>query len=132
MKKIQRNFSDKTGAIKKLTILYVLFIIIFIILQQFCNSFFGVVLIVVFLWIVYYKLLVYTKKTFKIQKTLQEIYEGKSDVNLNPDEFEGVLKEMVKYIDDIAGGFSNAIEQNLKSERLKTELITNVSHDIAS
>ena len=37
---------------------------------------------------------------------------------------------MVKYIDDIAGGFSNAIEQNLKSERLKTELITNVSHDI--
>ena len=132
MKKIQRNFSDKTGAIKKLTILYVLFIIIFIILQQFCNSFFGVVLIVVFLWIVYYKLLVYTKKTLKIQKTLQEIYEGKSDVNLNPDEFEGVLKEMVKYIDDIAGGFSNAIEQNLKSERLKTELITNVSHDIAS
>ena len=132
MKKIQRNFSDKTGAIKKLTILYVLFIIIFIILQQFCNSFFGVVLIVVFLWIVYYKLLVYTKKTLKIQKTLQEIYEGKSDVNLNPDEFEGVLKEMVKYIDDIAGGFSNAIEQNLKSERLKTELITHVSHDIAS
>ncbi len=75
---------------------------------------------VAFLWIVYYKLLVYTKKTLKIQKTLQEIYDGKSDVNLNPDEFDGVLKEMVKYIDDIAGGFSNAIEQNLKSERLKT------------
>ena len=37
---------------------------------------------------------------------------------------------MVKYIDDIAGGFNNAIEQTLKSERLKTELITNVSHDI--
>ncbi len=130
LKKIQQNFSDKTGAIKKLTILYVLFIIIFIILQQFCNSYFGVVLMVAFLWIVYYKLLVYTKKTLKIQKTLQEIYDGKSDVNLNPDEFDGVLKEMVKYIDDIAGGFSNAIEQNLKSERLKTELITNVSHDI--
>ena len=28
------------------------------------------------------------------------------------------------------GGFSNAIEESLKSERLKTELITNVSHDI--
>ena len=130
LKKIQQNFSDKTGAIKKLTILYVLFIIIFIILQQFCNSFFGVVLMVAFLWIVYYKLLIYTKKMLKIQKILQEIYDGKSDVNLNPDEFDGVLKEMVKYIDDIAGGFSNAIEQNLKSERLKTELITNVSHDI--
>ena len=37
---------------------------------------------------------------------------------------------MAVYIDDIAGGLSNAIEQSLKSERLKTELITNVSHDI--
>ena len=37
---------------------------------------------------------------------------------------------MAKYINDIAGGFTNAIEQSLKSERLKTELITNVSHDI--
>ena len=27
-------------------------------------------------------------------------------------------------------GLSNAVEENLKSERLKTELITNVSHDI--
>ena len=38
--------------------------------------------------------------------------------------------EMAMYIDDIAGGLSNAIAQNMKSERLKTELITNVSHDI--
>ena len=37
---------------------------------------------------------------------------------------------MAEYINDIAGGFTNAIEQSLKSERLKTELITNVSHDI--
>jgi len=34
LKKIQQNFLDKTGAIKKLTILYVLFIIIFIVIQQ--------------------------------------------------------------------------------------------------
>lgn len=37
---------------------------------------------------------------------------------------------MAIYINDIAGGLSNAVEQSLKSERLKTELITNVSHDI--
>ena len=37
---------------------------------------------------------------------------------------------MAIYINDIAGGFSNAIQESLKSERLKTELITNVSHDI--
>ena len=43
---------------------------------------------------------------------------------------KGVLKQLAIYIEDIAGGLSNAVEQSLKSERLKTELITNVSHDI--
>ena len=37
---------------------------------------------------------------------------------------------MAIYVNDISGGFSNAIQESLKSERLKTELITNVSHDI--
>ena len=37
---------------------------------------------------------------------------------------------MAVYVNDIASGFSNAISESLKSERLKTELITNVSHDI--
>ena len=37
---------------------------------------------------------------------------------------------MSVYVNDIASGFSNAIQESLKSERLKTELITNVSHDI--
>lgn len=66
----------------------------------------------------------------KIRDALKNIYEGKTDIELNENELKGVLKEMAIYIKDIAGGFSNAIEENLKSERLKTELITNVSHDI--
>lgn len=66
----------------------------------------------------------------KIQIALKNIYDGDTNINLNPNELNGVLKQMAVYIDDIAGGLSNAIEQSLKSERLKTELITNVSHDI--
>lgn len=34
------------------------------------------------------------------------------------------------YINDISNGFENAVNEGIKSERLKTELITNVSHDI--
>ena len=70
------------------------------------------------------------KKLNKINLALKEIYEGHSDIDLDEEELKGVLKSMAKYINDIAGGFTNAIEQSLKSERLKTELITNVSHDI--
>lgn len=65
-----------------------------------------------------------------IQNALKAIYEGNNNIELNSNELKGVLKQLAIYIEDIAGGLSNAIEESLKNERLKTELITNVSHDI--
>lgn len=67
---------------------------------------------------------------YNIQQALKSIYEGNTNIKLNTNEMKGVLKELAMYVEDIAGGLSNAVEQSLKSERLKTELITNVSHDI--
>ena len=55
---------------------------------------------------------------------------GNSNINLDADELKGTLKELAIYVNDISNGFNNAIQEKLKSERLKTELITNVSHDI--
>lgn len=78
----------------------------------------------------FYKLCKKTIELNKIQKALKGIYEANTNITLNPEEFSGNLKQMAIYINDIAGGLSNAVEQSLKSERLKTELITNVSHDI--
>ena len=66
----------------------------------------------------------------KVQTALEKIYNGETNIEINPKELTGALKQMAMYIDDIAGGLSNAIAQNMKSERLKTELITNVSHDL--
>lgn len=66
----------------------------------------------------------------KIHGAIREIYKGNSNVRLHEEEYKGELKEVAVQINDIAGGLSNAIEEKMKSERLKTELITNVSHDI--
>ena len=73
------------------------------------------------------------KKTMqykKVEETLKNIYEGNINIKLVDKELTGTLKNMAMYINDIASGFSNAVDEKLKSERLKTELITNVSHDI--
>lgn len=40
------------------------------------------------------------------------------------------LRPLAQYINNISNGLSAAVEEQLKSERMKTELITNVSHDI--
>lgn len=91
---------------------------------------FGILLDIVF-WIwCYYKIMKEVDKFKQIHDATEKIYKGDTSVKLDESLYTGVLKELAMYINDIAGGFSNAIQESLKSERLKTELITNVSHDI--
>ena len=130
LEKIFKKVTDKQNTNRKITIIYWGFVAISIILACFVWSGIGFLILIAF-WIwAYYKLLQYNKKLQKINEALRNIYEGNPNIKLNEEELEGTLKIMAKYINDIAGGFTNAIEQSLKSERLKTELITNVSHDI--
>lgn len=91
---------------------------------------FGILLDIVF-WIwCYYKIMKEVDKFKQIHDATEKIYKGDTDIKLDESLYTGVLKELAIYINDIAGGFSNAIKESLKSERLKTELITNVSHDV--
>ena len=91
---------------------------------------FGILLDIVF-WIwCYYKIMKEVDKFKQIHDATEKIYKGDTDIKLDESLYTGVLKELAIYMNDIAGGFSNAIKESLKSERLKTELITNVSHDI--
>lgn len=91
---------------------------------------FGILLDIVF-WIwCYYKIMKEVDKFKQIHDATEKIYKGDTNIKLDESLYTGVLKELAIYINDIAGGFSNVIKESLKSERLKTELITNVSHDI--
>ena len=42
----------------------------------------------------------------------------------------GSNRTLAEQLNDIGGGLNKAVEEGLKNERLKTDLITNVSHDI--
>ncbi len=67
----------------------------------------------------------------------QNIYEGihqisKGDLNyrLDTSALQGETLEMAKAINEMGEGLSEAVEAIVKNERLKSELITNVSHDL--
>ena len=94
------------------------------------DSAFFVLILIGYLFAVLWFLIQAAIKFNKVREAVKSIYEGNTNIRLNETEMKGVLKELTIYINDIAGGLSNAINQSLKSERLKTELITNVSHDI--
>lgn len=130
IKKYFKILDQKAPENKRLFWYYILFILISIMLASLSYTGVAIILLLGF-WIwAYYKLKKYILDQDKIRNALKDIYEGKNDIKLDEKELTGVLKEMSVYVNDIASGFSNAIETSLKSERLKTELITNVSHDI--
>ncbi len=67
----------------------------------------------------------------------QTIYEGihqisKGDLmyRLDTTALQGETLEMAKAINEMGEGLSEAVEAIVKNERLKSELITNVSHDL--
>lgn len=129
-KKIEKAFREHPATTKKVIIVYWAFILISAILIALQGSFFMFLVLIAF-WIwCFYKIFKYMKQVGRIKESLKEIYEGKENVVIDTEDLEKGLKEMAEYINDIARGFSNAIEKSLKSERMKTELITNVSHDI--
>ena len=65
-----------------------------------------------------------------LRNSAKEIHEGSLDVNINTTQMYGITKETAIYMNEIFEGFDKAIDEKLKSEQLKTELITNVSHDL--
>ncbi len=56
--------------------------------------------------------------------------EGNLNYLVDEKIMRGEFKEHAANLNSIAAGMSVAVEKQLKSERMKTELITNVSHDI--
>ncbi len=130
MKNIYNTLTNKKPETKRIFLCYVSFLVTTSILGIVFKDMISNILIIIF-WIwTYYKIKKYVVAQEKIRQALQDIYEGKTDIQLDENELKGTLQEMSIYIKDIADGFSNAIEQNVKAERLKAELITNVSHDI--
>ena len=130
IKKYTKEIGKKTPASKKVFWYYWGFVLISIIVGCLLGSVLAIIVLLLF-WIwTFYRIRKYIRNQEEIKEALEKIYQGNNDIYLDNTELEGNLKEMAIYINDIAGGFSNAIEESLKSERLKTELITNVSHDI--
>lgn len=77
-----------------------------------------------------YELSQKAKEQLKLKETLQRMAEGEFDLSLESDEFHGQEKEMAVAINEIQSGLKEAVEARMKEEKMKADLITNVSHDI--
>lgn len=65
----------------------------------------------------------------RLQEGVKKIKEGDVSYQIKM-EHKGVMKEVADDVNQISEGLKGAIESELRSERMKSELISNVSHDI--
>lgn len=66
----------------------------------------------------------------KLQEAAHKVAGGDLSYQVDMPKVPGLLQDFSRDMNAVAGSISVAVEERLKSERLKTELITNVSHDI--
>ena len=78
--------------------------------------------------------LIFTLKFLGQIKTLaiavENMKNGNLDINLDSTKFVFPLKDFAKNLNECRDSIEKAVGEALKGERLKTELITNVSHDL--
>ncbi len=67
---------------------------------------------------------------FKIKNCIKELANGNSFAKVDNKYVFGVFRECSDDLNNIGLGIRKAVDESMKSERLKTELITNVSHDL--
>lgn len=66
----------------------------------------------------------------KLLKASEALAEGKQDYVVDTSLMFGDFKKHGENLNSLGYGIARAVEERMRSERLKTELITNVSHDL--
>lgn len=66
----------------------------------------------------------------RIKEGIKNIAEGDIEYKISTRGLKGDELEIAERVNNIGEGFNSAVENSMRNERLKTDLITNVSHDI--
>ena len=104
-----------------------------ILLSFFCLGFlFGIIGVFIYSIVLYVLLRKYLMKTQKdyvqLFEMTEQLAEGNLDVEIEEDL--GIFNAFKEEVMHIQGGFKKAVEAEVKSQRMKTDLIANVSHDL--
>lgn len=76
-------------------------------------------------------LLLYDLVVFeRFEKAVSELASGNLNYQMQTNYLPGLFRRFSRELNAVADSVSKAVEEQMRSERMKTELITNVTHDI--
>lgn len=133
------NYGKKVSLIKRLILLDLLILMCTTFILMFFNVLFYSIsfrIVMFILTILSSVLFIITGYTINRLAYIDEIIEGTEKIKNGDINHKIRLRDnnsltiLAENINNLSDGLENAIEETLKSERMKTELITNVSHDL--
>ncbi len=113
----------------RMLIAYVLFMLLNFMFLRFFGTIGIVSVIVMDLAILLYLLRDQLGK-LSVRAGLRELSQGKLDYKIDTSSLNGDSLEMANAVNEMGDGLQEAVDSIVNSERLKAELITNVSHDL--
>lgn len=105
----------------------------FIVLTLLCSIwFFGIAGLIIYTIVLFFFL---QKKLRKLKDDYNRVIEitdslAKGNLNVTEERDLGLFEPIKTNLTMIQGGFKKAVEEEVKSQNMKTELISNVSHDL--
>lgn len=79
---------------------------------------------------VYFLLFKISAEKDQIDEAIRNISSGDTGYKVDLSKFSGKERKLAENVNNISLGLESALQEKVKSERLKADLITNVSHDI--
>ncbi|WP_066503588.1 sensor histidine kinase [Abyssisolibacter fermentans] len=128
LKTVKNFFNlEKNMHIKLIIILAINFVVLCAIAIPF-NYMYGITIAVLYSILLFMFLLRFLMKIKKLNEASNQLASGKFDLEYNEDM--GIFKPVFENFNNINKGFIVAIDEATKSQQMKTELISNVSHDL--
>lgn len=133
LKEISQSIYDDSGLIIKVWVGYILFLTVNLFLFLFIfssGSIVAAVILVLFDIVVGFEIYKRNVESRKIIDGIKTINSGEYDFKFDSDSMHGINRSLAKEINNTGQSISKAVETSIKDEKLKADLITNVSHDI--
>ena len=125
-----KNLSYSIGTTGKVIISFLAIGLVSFLIMLLFRGILSIILLIVLYSYILYRVIKFLKECSKIERKLEEMRDGNNQLPLEISEFSPEFQNVATSINNISEGIETAVQERMKSERLKAELITNVSHDI--
>lgn len=129
---ISKTFRERSVTVRVLVLFGIHMVICFVLAMGafYYRKVAALVLLLIFCGVEAYLILREAVEQYRILSGVEHIREGALTEKIDLDELHGENRRLAESINDIGAGLLRVVDDNTKNERMKADLITNVSHDI--